>query len=97
VDANVGPSRRVVLVPSRCVNQTQDIHSVWVVRPDSTVAYRQVTMGDTYGELWSIDEGLAANEWVVAAGTQKLRNGTKVAPVKRQPESGDPQPTPVKP
>jgi len=83
VDANIGPPRRVVLVPSRCVNQTQGVNSVWVVRPDSTVVYRQVTTGDTYGELWSIDEGLAADEWVVAAGTQKLRNGTKVAPNKK--------------
>ncbi len=83
VDANIGPSRRVVLVPSRCVNQTQGVNSVWVVRPDSTVVYRQVTTGDAYGELWSIDEGLAADEWVVAAGTQKLRNGAKVAPIKQ--------------
>lgn len=82
VDANVGPSRQTVVVPSRCVNQTQDINSVWVVRPDSTVSYRRVIPGDTYGEMWCIDDGLAAGEWVVLSGSQKLRNGAKVAPVK---------------
>ncbi|MCX4300736.1 MAG: efflux RND transporter periplasmic adaptor subunit [Alistipes sp.] len=82
VDASVGPSRQVIVVPSRCVNQTQDVNSVWVIRPDSTVAYRRVTTGDTYGENWCIEEGLAAGEWVVLSGSQKLRNGTKVAPKK---------------
>lgn len=82
VDASVGPSRQVIVVPSRCVNQTQDINSVWVVRPDSTVSYRRVTTGDTYGENWCIEEGLAAGEWVVLSGGQKLRNGAKVAPTK---------------
>lgn len=83
VEANVGPLRRKVVVPSRCVQQEQNLSAVWVVRPDSTVVYRRVTPGETYGAMWCIDEGLEAGERVVLAGGQKLRNGVKVAPQNR--------------
>ena len=62
------------------MSQAQDISSVWVVEADSTVQYRRVTPGDTYGAMWCIDEGLDRGEQVVVAGQQKLRNGAKVIP-----------------
>ena len=40
-------------------------------------------LGDTYGTMWCVDEGLAEGEQVVTAGQQKLRDGMKVIPVKR--------------
>lgn len=95
VDAQVGPSRPTVVVPSRSVNQTQDIYSVWVVGPDSTVSYRRVTLGETLGERQCIDEGLAAGERIVLTGSQKLRNGAKVVPVGQSSEVGKPQATPT--
>lgn len=82
VETNVGPSRRMIVVPQRCVSQVQGINSVWVVRPDSTAEYRRVELGDTYGTLWCIESGLAEGETVVLAGQQKLRSGAKVIPVK---------------
>ncbi len=83
IEANVGPERRQVTVPQRCVSQAQGINSVWVVGPDSLVRYRRVTPGATLDSLWCITEGLAAGEWVVAEGGQKLRNGEKITPQKR--------------
>lgn len=83
VEANVGPIQSRVVVPQRCVSQAQGIDAVWVVGADSTAHYRRVTPGRTYGELWCIDQGLAAGEWVVAAGQQKLRDGEKVVPHKQ--------------
>ena len=80
VEANVGPVRPRVVVPQHAVSQAQDISSVWVVEADSTVQYRRVTPGDTYGAMWCIDEGLDRGEQVVVAGQQKLRNGAKVIP-----------------
>ena len=80
VEANVGPVRPRVVVPQQAVSQAQDISSVWVVEADSTVQYRRVTPGDTYGAMWCIDEGLDRGEQVVVAGQQKLRNGAKVIP-----------------
>lgn len=80
VEANVGPVRPRVVVPQQAVSQAQDISSVWVVEADSTVQYRRVTPGDTYGAMWCIDEGLDRGEQVVVAGQQKLHNGAKVIP-----------------
>ena len=75
----------VVMFPNpdetlKAVSQTQDIASVWVVEADSTVHYRRVTPGDTYGAMWCIDEGLNRGERVVVAGQQKLHDGAKVIP-----------------
>lgn len=83
VEANIGPVRACVVVPQQSVSQTQNINSVWIVDADSTVRYRRVTPGETYGKEWCIEQGLAAGEWVVVAGQQKLRDGSKVIPVKR--------------
>ena len=83
VTADVGATRLRVVVPQRSVSQAQGVNSVWVVRPDSTAAYRRVVLGDTYGTMWCVDEGLAEGEQVVTAGQQKLRNGMKVIPVIR--------------
>ena len=83
VSANVGPVQPRVIVPQQSVSQAQGVNSVWVVRPDSTAAYRRVVLGDTYGTMWCVDEGLAEGEQVVTAGQQKLRNGMKVIPVIR--------------
>ena len=80
VEASVGPVRPCVVVPQQAVSQTQDIASVWVVEADSTVHYRRVTPGDTYGAMWCIDEGLDRGERVVVAGQQKLHDGAKVIP-----------------
>lgn len=82
VAANVGPVRQRVVVPQQSLTQMQGLSAVWVVSPDSTVHYRRVTPGDTYGRMWCIDEGLAAGEWVVVEGQQKLRDGEKVDPQK---------------
>lgn len=83
VAANLGPVRACVTVPQQSVGQTQNIDAVWVVGPDSTVSYRRVTPGETYGERWCIEEGLSPGEWVVVSGQQKLRGGSRIIPVKR--------------
>lgn len=82
VEANIGGMKSRILVPQQAVDQAQGINSVWVVNPDSTVEYRRVELGDTYGKMWSIESGVAAGETVVVAGRQKLRGGMKVLPVK---------------
>lgn len=78
VEALVGKPQPLLLVPQRAVSQQQGSASVWVVRPDSTVEYRSVVLGDTYGEQWAILSGLKPGEWVVEVGLQKLQNGERV-------------------
>ena len=68
-----------VVVPQRCVSQSQNLASVWVVAEDGTVSYRRVTPGPVYGGMWCIAEGLEAGETVAASGLQKLHDGDKVS------------------
>ena len=82
IEANVGQKRRCVVVPQQSVVQMQGQTSLWVIRPDSTAEYRKVTLGDTYGELWVVEDGVHEGEWVVYSGGQKLRNGMKTSPHK---------------
>lgn len=82
VCANVGRGTPCVVVPQRCISQTQNLNSVWVIRPDSTAEFREVTLGGTYGSLWTVTDGLSAGESVAVDGVLKLRNGMKVVPVK---------------
>ncbi|MFI3316012.1 MAG: efflux RND transporter periplasmic adaptor subunit [Rikenellaceae bacterium] len=79
VKANIGPARGCVSVPKAAVSQLQGINSVWVIRPDSTAQWREVSLGDGYGGQWEITSGLAEGENVVVSGGVKLHNGVKVA------------------
>lgn len=80
VSASVGGNKSRMVVPQRAVSQIQNIASVWVIRPDSTVEYRKVRLGDTIGESWVVEQGLADGEMVATTGLQKLHNGDKVIP-----------------
>lgn len=80
VNANVGGGTGTVLVPQRSVVQSQGVNSVYVVGKDSTVAYRKVELGDTYGSEWGIVEGLRPGEWVLTEGLLKVRSGMKIVP-----------------
>ncbi len=83
VKAAIGHPKPRILVPQQCVSQVQGINSVWVMAKDSTVAYRRITLGDTFDDMWCVEEGLAPNEQVVVAGQMKLRNGMKIIPQSR--------------
>jgi membrane fusion protein, multidrug efflux system len=52
---------------------------VYVVKPDQTVAVRQVTVGVADGDDVAIEAGLAVGEQVVVDGADRLRDGAKVA------------------
>lgn len=80
VTANVGAKRPLVVVPASAVSQAQGVDAVWVVNPDSTVAYRRVVLGPQTAEGWVIESGVSAGEWVVGGGRIKLRDGAKVNP-----------------
>ena len=81
VKTSVGVSKGVAMVPQQAVSQEQNVNSVWVVRPDSTLEYRPVITGDTFGKMWIIDKGIEAGEKVLVSGQLKARNGEKIIPV----------------
>jgi membrane fusion protein (multidrug efflux system) len=69
-----------LLVPQRAVGELQGSYQVAVVEADNTVRIRNVTVGERFGNLWVIREGLKPGERVVAEGTQKVGNGVQVTP-----------------
>ncbi|HYA43160.1 MAG TPA: hypothetical protein VEF34_17790, partial [Syntrophobacteraceae bacterium] len=62
------------------VSEVQGKYFVAVVSPENKVAIKSVKVGQWFGRLWVIDEGLQAGDKVVAEGTQKVREGMAVSP-----------------
>lgn len=83
VKADIGNEKPVILIPQRSVMQTQGVNGIYVVMPDSTVVYRKVTLGDTYGTNWAIESGLNPSELVLTEGLGKIRSGMKIIPVRK--------------
>ncbi|HJR77034.1 MAG TPA: efflux RND transporter periplasmic adaptor subunit [Nitrospiraceae bacterium] len=69
-----------LLVPQRSVTELQGGYQVAVVTPDNKVEIRPVKVGERTGNLWIIEEGLAAGERVVAEGVQKVKPGMTIVP-----------------
>jgi multidrug efflux system membrane fusion protein len=71
---------RAIVVPDAAVQRGQDGAYVYVVRPDSTVEMRRVTVARTRDGESVIDSGLAAGDRVVVDGQLRLAPGLKVEP-----------------
>jgi membrane fusion protein (multidrug efflux system) len=87
VRALVGMEANAILVPQRAVGELQGSYQVALVGADNTVSIKGVQVGERFGKLWVIREGLAPGDRVVAEGTQKVGNGVKVNPVPFAPEA----------
>ena len=66
------------VVPSQAVQTGQDGQFVFVVKADSTVAQRPVTVAQRVAEDVVIGKGLAPGETIVTEGQLRLENGTRV-------------------
>jgi membrane fusion protein (multidrug efflux system) len=73
--------KRALLVPQRAVSQLQGSAQVAVVGPDNKVTIRAVQTGERVDTMWVISSGLVAGDRVVAEGTQKVKDGSTVAPI----------------
>jgi membrane fusion protein (multidrug efflux system) len=80
VRALMGTEKNALLVPQRAVGELQGNYQVALVGADDTVKIQNVKVGERFGDLWVIREGLKPGDRVVAEGTQKVANGTKVTP-----------------
>jgi membrane fusion protein, multidrug efflux system len=70
-----------IIVPSAAVQRSPQATFVYVVKADNTVEFRTVEVLTTDGDLSCLKQGLAPGEKVVVDGLDKLRPGSKVAPV----------------
>ncbi|ERI50856.1 RND transporter [Pseudomonas sp. EGD-AK9] len=93
VPAELGQSARVFIasngevplaVPLSALSAEQGQPFVWVVEPKEHKVQRRLVRVGAYGDdRVPVLEGLAASDWVVAAGVQVLREGQQVRPVDR--------------
>ena len=101
IRAQMAIKKGAPVVPQRAVSEIQGKYLVAVVGPENKVAIKQVKVGQWFGHLWVIEEGLAPGEKVVAEGTQKVREGMVVSPkpfsVEGQAEPGAAQKPEVTP
>jgi membrane fusion protein, multidrug efflux system len=67
-----------ILVPTEAVQSGQRGQFVYVVKPDSTVESRPVTVGRAFGKRMVVTSGLAAGESVVTDGQMRLAPGARV-------------------
>jgi membrane fusion protein, multidrug efflux system len=74
----VQQKRNVVLLGSAAIQRSSNQTYVYVVKPDSTVTMRTVSVGVTEGEDSEITNGLADGEQVVLTGVDKLVEGSRV-------------------
>lgn len=81
IEANVGAPQRLITVPQNAISRQQNITSVWVMRPDSTVEFRKVSLGAIANGQQIITQGISAGEWVALTGQDKLRDGAKISPI----------------
>ncbi|MDP2699021.1 efflux RND transporter periplasmic adaptor subunit [Thalassospira sp.] len=70
----------VILISPDAVSTDQDRKFVYVVQPDQTVAYRQVTLGTEVDGMRIVTSGLEPGDLVIVNGIMKVRPGMPVAP-----------------
>jgi membrane fusion protein (multidrug efflux system) len=80
-----------ILVPQRCVVESQGVYSVFALGPGDKVEQRLVTPAERMGSLWVIAAGLSAGDRVLVEGLQKVRPGAQVEPETVAIEEDPPQ------
>lgn len=65
-----------ILIPQRAVKELLDNTFVTVVTADNTAESRQVKIGEKVGNMYIVEEGLAAGDCIVVEGIDKVKQGT---------------------
>ena len=68
----------VTLIPTAVVQRNSQRTYVFLVKPDSTVTVKTITIGTTEGDESEVTSGLAPGDEVVMTGVDRLQEGTKV-------------------
>jgi len=72
--------KKAMVIPQRAVLRTQQGTIVWVVDAAGVVAPRPVTLGETLGNDYLVEQGLQPGERVIVEGVIKVRPGATVRP-----------------
>ena len=85
---------KALTVPSESVFASGNQSFVFLIKPDSTVARTEITLGTQLSDVIEVVKGLKEGDQVVKAGHQKLFDGAKVMAVNNQ--NASPQDTTAK-
>ena len=69
----------VTLVPTAAIQRNSQTTYVYLVKPDSTVTVRNITVATAEGSDTEIVSGLAPGDTIVMTGVDKLQEGSKVS------------------
>jgi len=79
----------VTLIPTAAVQRNTQRTYAYLVKPDSTVTVRTITIGTSEGDDSEVTSGLVPGDVVVMTGVDRLQEGTKV---RTQTAAGKPAP-----
>jgi RND family efflux transporter MFP subunit len=83
-----GDLQSTTLIQDQAIGTDQDRKFVLVLKPDSTVEYRAITVGRMVDGLRVVQSGLKPGEEVVVNGLLRVRPGMKVAATRAGPIAG---------
>jgi RND family efflux transporter MFP subunit len=83
--AEVDRIPNALLIPRQAVSELQGSDQVAIVNPDGKAEIRAVTLGEIYGQMVVVKEGLKAGEKVIVEGFQIVR---QAMPVTAKPYPG---------
>lgn len=69
---------KAMLVPDKAIGSDQSLKFVFIVNPENTVEYRQVTLGPKMNGLRIIREGVMPEDRVIVKGLQRVQPGIEV-------------------
>lgn len=79
VHLQLGVQHNALVVPLRAVQHGPDGLFVYQVKPDSTVAHQDISVGYQDDQIAVVTKGVQAGEEVVLSGQSRLQQGTKVS------------------
>jgi membrane fusion protein (multidrug efflux system) len=90
VRATTETRKGALLVPQEAVTELQGNYQVAVIGSDNKASIRPVKVGDRFGAMWEIKEGVDPGEKVVVQGVQKVQDGALVTAKPWTPPAGTP-------
>ncbi|HYY28715.1 MAG TPA: efflux RND transporter periplasmic adaptor subunit [Chthoniobacterales bacterium] len=76
--AEVDRIPNALLIPRQAVSELQGSDQVAIVNPDGKAEIRAVTLGEIYGQMVVVKEGLKAGDKVIVEGFQRVRQSMPV-------------------
>jgi multidrug efflux system membrane fusion protein len=78
VDVILGTQKNTLLLPTEAIMVGQSGNYVYIVKSNSTIEMRPVTIGQTYDQMTAVLTGITAQDKVVTQGQLNLYPGMKV-------------------